>query len=75
MDYIQKLLLEYSRYINYRRLDSDEICLEEIDEFLTSYKPYDETGFGCSIPIRFKTREGFKTIEPGKKYDENLNEI
>jgi len=31
--------------------------------------------FGCSTPIRFNTSEGIKRMEPGKPYDENLNEI
>ena len=41
MDYIEKLLLEYSRYINNGRLESDEDCLNVIDEFLTQYEPDD----------------------------------
>lgn len=31
--------------------------------------------FGCSFPVSFNTSEGKKTIYPGKRYDENLNEI
>jgi len=31
--------------------------------------------FGCSIPVRFFTEDGIKTMQPGKLYDENLNEI
>lgn len=31
--------------------------------------------FGCSIPVRFNTSEGIKTMIPGKIYDNNLNEI
>lgn len=31
--------------------------------------------FGCSSPISFITSQGIKTMHPGKKYDENLNEI
>ena len=31
--------------------------------------------FGCSIPVRFSTSSGIKTMIPGKTYDENLNEI
>jgi hypothetical protein len=31
--------------------------------------------FGCSMPIRFNTSKGIKTMMPGIRYDENLNEI
>ena len=31
--------------------------------------------FGCSSPVVFNTSEGRKTMQPGKSYDENLNEI
>jgi hypothetical protein len=31
--------------------------------------------FGCSFPVRFNTSDGIKTMEPGKRYDDNLNEI
>lgn len=31
--------------------------------------------FGCSMPISFNTSDGMKTMMPGKRYDENLNEI
>ena len=33
------------------------------------------TEFGCSFPIRFNTSKGVKRMEPGKIYDQNLNEI
>ncbi len=33
------------------------------------------TEFGCSSPISFLTPVGVKRMEPGKSYDENLNEI
>ncbi len=31
--------------------------------------------FGCSVPIAFNTSEGRKVMQPGKSYDQNLNEI
>jgi hypothetical protein len=31
--------------------------------------------WGCSFPILFNTSEGIKKMEPGKRYDDNLNEI
>ena len=31
--------------------------------------------FGCSVPIRFNTSDGIKTMIPGKSYDDNLDEI
>lgn len=32
--------------------------------------------FGCNIPFRFNTSDrGWITMETGKKYDQNLNEI
>jgi len=31
--------------------------------------------FGCSFPIAFNTSEGIKVMHPGKRYDNNLNEI
>jgi len=31
--------------------------------------------FGCSIPVNFITSKGIKRLEPGKRYDTNLNEI
>ena len=31
--------------------------------------------FGCAVPVVFHTSEGIKTILPGKRYDDNLNEI
>lgn len=31
--------------------------------------------FGCSSPFRFFTSEGIKTMQPGKTYDRELNEI
>lgn len=37
MDYIEKLLLEFMRYQNNGRLESDEDALNVIDEFLTWY--------------------------------------
>lgn len=41
--------------------------------FKSEYTPiYQE--FGCSIPIRFQTSDGIKTMQPGKSYDEDLNE-
>lgn len=36
---------------------------------------YEYCEFGCSPPIRFKTSEGWKTMQPAKNYDENLDEI
>jgi aromatic ring-opening dioxygenase LigB subunit len=36
---------------------------------------YTHAEFGCSIPIRFNTSEGIKTMNPRKVCDENLNEI
>ena len=62
----------------------NEMCSNEIDpdidlickscrERLSPEDSYVE--FGCSIPIRFNTSEGVKRIEPGKKYDQYLNEI
>lgn len=31
--------------------------------------------FGCSSPVSFNTSEGIKTMYPGKRYDDNLNEL
>ncbi len=31
--------------------------------------------FGCSLPISFLTSNGVKTMQPGKMYDKDLNEI
>ena len=31
--------------------------------------------FGCSSPISFLTSNGVKTMQPGKMYDKDLNEI
>lgn len=42
-------------------------------DFPSRFTPTAE--FGCSIPITFVTSEGLKTMQPGKSYDENLNEI
>ena len=33
------------------------------------------TEYGCSHPISFNTSEGRKTMLPGKRYNENLDEI
>jgi hypothetical protein len=38
-------------------------------------EPKIEAEYGCSTPIRFNTSKGVKKMEPGKSYDENLNEI
>lgn len=41
-------------------------------------KPLDKemtSEFGCSVPLCFNTSDGIKTMEPGKRYDDNLNEI
>ena len=34
-----------------------------------------ECEFGFCYPVSFFTSQGIKTMEPGKKYDSNLNEI
>jgi hypothetical protein len=31
--------------------------------------------YGCSYPIAFNTSEGRKTMYPGKRYNENFEEI
>lgn len=31
--------------------------------------------YGCNSPISFLTKDGVKTMLPGKDYDENLEEI
>jgi hypothetical protein len=42
------------------------------DQILERKNPYVEAKFGCSFPVSFIT---CVTIEPSKKYDENINEI
>lgn len=54
---------------------SDPFNLKNQPERLNPEEPYIYSEFGCSIPIKFNTSKGIKTMIPGKRYDENLNEI
>ncbi len=43
MDYTTKMLFEFARMLNnYRNFESDEDIYNLIDQFLTSYNPYDQ---------------------------------
>lgn len=57
--------------------DSILSCLSSVNENVRDNIPTEiiHLEMGCSYPIRFKTSEGYKTMMPGKKYDENLDEI
>jgi hypothetical protein len=44
-------------------------------ERLTPEDSYYYSEFGCSIPTLFNTSHGIKRMEPGKRYDQDLNEI
>ena len=54
------------------------VCRENGDMHLieddSQQEPLHEE-FGCFFPLRFNTSEGRKTMQPGKLYDRNLNEI
>ncbi len=77
-------LKELPKYQPERSKREDSIISESILNILpTTYKDIHSNEpikiihceFGCSIPITFNTSDGMKTIYPGKKYDENFNEI
>ena len=64
-----------------------KVCQENyilfaIDAFFNQYQPERSkredsyrVEFGCSSPISCMTSQGKKTLVPGKKYDENWDEI
>ena len=69
-------------------VDGIELTLKEMGEkgLLTETTTLDDMAkyagqnvliseFGCSEPISFNTSDGVKTMYPGKRYNDNLEEI
>jgi hypothetical protein len=62
--------------------EGEELNAEKIAELKEKLKTYEieemktySMEIGSDVGIRFLTSEGIKHIEPGKRYDQNLNEI
>lgn len=59
----------------FKQEDLDDSQKEIYQELKASFEQPKICEFGCSSRIGFLTKEGVHVMEPGKRYDENLNEI